>query len=109
MSPQDKKDYASIDNENFSLNIQEEISTNSSSFDSKRIVDEEAINENSPLLKSILAGPNPNQFDNWEEPSEDSLNEIQEELLNMITNYGKELLLAARIGASKIHNKNKVI
>ena len=38
-----------------------------------------------------------------------TLNEIQEELLNMITNNGKELLLAARIGASKIHDKNKVI
>ena len=27
----------------------------------------------------------------------------------MITNNGKELLLAARIGASKIHGKNKII
>ncbi|MBA30751.1 MAG: RNA polymerase sigma factor RpoD [Dehalococcoidia bacterium] len=92
MSQQDKKDYASIDNENFSLNIQEEISTNSSSFDSKKIVDEEAINENSPLLKSILAGPNPNQFDNWEEPSEDSLNEIQEDLTEWTTLDETELV-----------------
>ena len=37
------------------------------------------------------------------------LDKSEEELLNMITNNGKELLLAARIGASKIHDKNKVI
>ncbi len=80
MDESQKKDFSSIDNnEEFSLNIQEEISTNSTSFDSKKITDEEALNETSPFLKSLLSSNN-NQFDIWEEPSEDSLNQIQDDL-----------------------------
>ena len=37
-----------------------------------------------------------------------TLNTINDELLNIITNHGQDYLLAARIGASKLHDKNKV-
>ena len=37
-----------------------------------------------------------------------TLNDIQDDLLNEITQNGKDYLLAARIGASKLHDKNKI-
>ena len=37
-----------------------------------------------------------------------TLNAINDDLLNIITNNGQNYLLAARIGASKLHDKNKV-
>ena len=77
MSSSDK----TIDNDNFSINIEEELGTKSSSmFNTKKIVDEESLENTTPYLKSLLSTNSPNQFEVWEEPTDASLNEIQEDL-----------------------------
>ena len=82
MSESEKKQYQSVDNDNFSINIEEELGTKSSSIvNSKNIVDEESLESSTPYLKSLLSTTNsPNQFEVWEEPTDASLNEIQEDL-----------------------------
>ena len=78
MNESEKKDYSSLEKD-LPINIEEEIGTNSRLFNSNKIVDEESLaNSPAPNLNSLLSTAIPNQFDVWDEPTDASLNEIQE-------------------------------
>ena len=73
MSESEKKQFQSIDNDNFSINIEEELGTKSSTmFNTKKIVDEESLENSTPYLKSMLSTNSPNRFEVWDEPTDAS-------------------------------------